>query len=506
MKLIRSSRFLLSPLALVVLLIAVALPPSAFSQNAAPPAPAKPAPPPGPPIGPDRLLVKKDWRWIQGAVFVPTNATNEAQEWDEYDPAINDRELHYASIYGINCVRVFLYYSIYLKKKDALLQEIEDFLARADKYHIKVDFVFFDSCWNNPPDDIGSSSYVYPPPVYGLHNSRWLKGPGNPILNRFYDQNKDSLKSYVQDIVNAHKDDPRIAFWETYNEPAKVPQVSRLMEDAFHWVHDTGTSIPLTATGGGFWGYAFSDFKSWHQYDGKYTITGDEITSLCTECMNRRSESVPGVVSHYKGKVGFIMWEFGIGRDNCRFHWLKKGEQPQTEEPDVPFHGIVFPDGHPWSVDDAKALLGADGFAKAPFFKVQYYRDPLFTDLAKESVTPMIDFDLNGEKGTNVPDSTIKLGDTWSTRWTGMIAAPQAGNYAFTVDGDGSVKVTIADKTVIDKTDGPRAIVTGMATLPAGQPVPVKIEYVHNSGLSSLHVDWSGPGVEKQPLTPQPAG
>ncbi|HZL43230.1 MAG TPA: hypothetical protein VFD66_08105 [Verrucomicrobiae bacterium] len=53
-----------------------------------------------------------DWRWVHGAVFVPTSAVNEAQQWDEYDPVINDRELHCASIYGINCVRVYLHYFI----------------------------------------------------------------------------------------------------------------------------------------------------------------------------------------------------------------------------------------------------------------------------------------------------------------------------------------------------------------------------------------------------------
>jgi hypothetical protein len=111
---------------------------------------------------------------------------NEAQQWDQYNPAINDRELHYASVYGINCVRVFLYYSIYLKKKDDLLKNIEDFLARSDKYHIKVEFVFFDSCWNKPTDDIVNPNFTYPAPIYGVHNSQWLMGPGQSLLNRFY--------------------------------------------------------------------------------------------------------------------------------------------------------------------------------------------------------------------------------------------------------------------------------------------------------------------------------
>jgi hypothetical protein len=91
---------------------------------------------------PAPLSCKADWRWVKGAVFVPTKYVNEAQQWDEYDPVINDRELHYASIYGINCVRVYLHFDIYLKKKEALLKNIEDFLGRGEKYGIRTEFVF----------------------------------------------------------------------------------------------------------------------------------------------------------------------------------------------------------------------------------------------------------------------------------------------------------------------------------------------------------------------------
>ena len=35
---------------------------------------------------PAPLSYKADWRWVKGAVFVPTSAVNEAQQWDEYDP------------------------------------------------------------------------------------------------------------------------------------------------------------------------------------------------------------------------------------------------------------------------------------------------------------------------------------------------------------------------------------------------------------------------------------
>ncbi len=122
--------------------------------------------------------------------------------------------------------------------------------------------------------------------------------------------------------------------------------------------------------------------------------------------MNRSGQTVPGIVEHFKDKTGFIVWEFGIGRDNCRFTWDEKREHPRQDETPKPFHGIVYPDGHPWSIDDVKALLGDEGFSNAPLFAVEYFKDANFTDLAKKSVTPFIDFDLGTERGTGSPDAS----------------------------------------------------------------------------------------------------
>lgn len=446
------------------------------------------------------LTYQADWRWVKGAVFVPTEDVNEAQQWDEYDPAINDRELHYASVYGFNCVRVFLHYDIYLKKKYTLLAEIEDFLIRADKYGIKVEFVFFDDCWNQPDADILSPGYKYPAPIPGVHNSRWIVSPGENIRKN-YDENRASLKAYVQDIVNTHRHDPRIAFWETYNEPNKSEETRRLLQDAYAWIKETGTTIPVTATGHGFAGEPYSDFKSWHEY-GNYDYTG-ATNELCTECMNRQGQSVPGIVEHFKDKTGFILWEFGIGRDNCRFAWGENRQHPRPDEAVKPFHGVVYPDGHPWSVDDVKAIMGEDAFAHAPLFNVQYYRDAAFHDLAKESVTPMIDFDLGTERGTGSPDATAGIPEqNFSIRWTGVIQPAMKGDYTFYADGDNLVKIYVDNKLVVNKTTAARGFVAKKVRMAANWPVGVKIEYVHATGDPALHIYWSGPGLVPTVLTP----
>jgi len=454
-------------------------------------------------VTPAPLSCTSDWRWVKGAVFVPTKCVNQAQQWDEYDPVINDRELRYASTYGINCVRVYLHYFIYLKKKDALLNNIEDFLARADKYGLKTEFVFFDDCWNQPEKEILSPDYRYPAPIAGVHNSRWLESPGQEV-GKHYAEHKDRLKAYVQDIVNAHKTDKRIAFWETYNEPNKSwASTKQLLKDAYDWIHETGTTIPLTATGRDFAGDPYSDFKSWHFYSRDYDKSCGGPNELNTECMRRPAQTARDIVEHYAGKTGFIIWELGIGRDNCRFGWNDKTNSPCKNEPSKPFHGLIYPDGHPWDVEDVKALLGAEGFANAPLFAVEYYKDANFTQLAKKSVTPLIDFDLGTEPGTGSPDASAGVPiENFSGRWTGTILPPTDGNYTFSVDGDNQVKLFVGSELLIDKKTAGRGEVSREIKLTGGQPVEVRIDYVHATGEPSLHIAWSGPGFARQILTP----
>jgi hypothetical protein len=442
----------------------------------------------------------RDWTWVQGAVFVPTNCVNEAQQWDEYDPAVNDRELRQASAYGINVVRVYLHYYVYLKKKDALLASIADFLGRADKYGIKTEFVFFDDCWNQPPEELLSSGYRYPAPLRGVHNSQWLVCPGEQV-RAHYDQHRQRLKAYVQDIVGAHRADPRVVFWEIYNEPTKSDATVRLERDALDWIRETGTLIPTTATGREFSGGPYSDFASWHEYGG-YAVLGDG-RSLCTECMNRKGQDVPGIVEHFRGKVGYIMWEFGIGRDNCRFAWDENREHPRRDETPRPFHGIVYPDGHPWSIADARALLGSDGFARARFFTVTYYRDESFGSVAKTSVTPMIDFDLGDEEGTGSPDASAGVPrEHFSVAYAGAVLAPESGTYTISADGDGRVEVLLDGRRVVSRSAGGRGIATGKIGLEAGRTYPIAVRYAHATGAASLHVSWSGPAFPSRILEP----
>ena len=457
-----------------------------------------------------------DWSWVKGAVFVPTNVVNEIQQWKEYDHEVNDRELSYAHEYGINFVRVYLHNLLWENNSAKLLADFEDFLTLTDKYGIKVEVVFFDDCWDDHP------TYDYDPnisPRYGAHNSRWVEAPGDDyklLYNNADGVVKAKLKAYVEGIVNAHLNDDRIAFWNTYNEPSNgeagiYDQVTKqLMNDSRIWIKELGSEIPVSATAGQFTGASFSDFLTWHPYEADYpktfTSAGRTFTAnastLADECMQRNNQSVPGIVQNYGDNgIGFVMWEFGIGRDNCRFPW-GSDTNPLNYEPEKPFHGVVYPDGHPWSVEDIKALKGTD-FDTLPLFRVQYFNDSTFTALAKNSITPRIDFDLGDETGTGSPDASAGIGkDNFSVRWAGAIKPAATGNYTFYADSDNIAAIYVGGTKVVDKTSNTREEASGNIELTANQQYSVKIEYVHGTGNASLHIKWEGPSLEKTVLLP----
>ncbi|MDB5053707.1 MAG: hypothetical protein JWM44_1757 [Bacilli bacterium] len=439
-----------------------------------------------------------DWSAIKGAVFVPTNAVNYIDMWQTFDTATIDRELGYAQTYGINTIGVYLHYLLWENDKAGYLNKIETFLQIANRHGIKTEFIFFDDCWDHNPQ-LGDQGA----PIPGIHNSRWIESPGDNVKNNYFSTYKPKLKQYVQDVVNAHLNDQRIAFWENMNEPGcgvsgyAMDITQDLMNDARMWVKDTGTSLPQSSV---FSGDKFSDFFSFHPYGSDYPGPyGPNV--LNTESMNRGSQSVPGIVQNYGGRsTGYIMWEFGIGRTNTRFPW---GSPLNAPEPTTPFHGIVYPDGHPWSVNDVVALNGPT--ANMPVYTVDYFNDN-FTTLKKSSITPLIDFDLNTERGTASPDASAGVNETnYSIRWNGDIQPTITGTYTFYANSDNIARIWVNNVQIVNKTTVGRADASGTISLNAIQKAHVTVEYVHGTGSSNMHVTWSGPSLTRQVLRVLPS-
>src|SRR4051812_40481457 len=89
--------------------------------------------------------------WPVGANFIPSSAINELEMWqaDTFDPSTIDRELGYAEGIGMNTMRVFLHNIPWEQDAAGFTKRIGEYLAIADRHHVKTIFVLFDSCWND---------------------------------------------------------------------------------------------------------------------------------------------------------------------------------------------------------------------------------------------------------------------------------------------------------------------------------------------------------------------
>ncbi len=449
--------------------------------------------------------LRTDWSWVRGAVYVRSNAVNAVQMWQDYwaHTALLDHELELASLYGFNMIQAYLHWIVWDHDSTDYLKQIDDFLTRAAKHGLKVNLIFWDDCGSIVP------SLTFAPPVPGRHNSQMMPNPAHSIRDSAAEMlaHRDSFGGYVRSISIRFKDDPRIAFWQLYNEAMGAKErirtsdtdanIKRLLGWTRDWVKATGTNTPVTATGGGFFGPQFSDFPTYHSYSpngGTLPNATGGPEHLCTETLNRPHAGMAACLRDLAGQPnGFVVWELMIGRDNCRYPW---GHPDGLAEPKEPFHGMIYPDGHPWDLNEIKSLLGDKAFTSLQprLFKAEYFTGN-FSELKKTSVVPWIDFDLGDEPGHGSPDASAGINkDHFSIRWTGYLKVSTSGLHTFSVESDGLVLLKINDTSVVHKSTSTEGAAKGQINLESGLTYSVTVEYVHATGPAIHHLRWSGPG------------
>jgi hypothetical protein len=211
--------------------------------------------------------------------------------------------------------------------------------------------------------------------------------------------------------------------------------------------------------------------------------------------------TMSGVASNYGGKSGFLVWELMIGNTNTRFHWGQTVSRPAIAEPATPFQGTIYPDGHPWQTSEIQALTGS-GYNSLPVLNVSYYNNTALGGApVKTSITPAIDFDLNTFRGTNSPDASAGVSATgYGIRWSGFIQSVPPDNagsreeedsFEFFLTSDDVARLWIGSKQIIDKESPGLSTLRASYKLNPNKPVPITIEYTHNSaGPASMHIYW----------------
>jgi hypothetical protein len=292
---------------------------------------------------------------IRGVNYVPSNAVNATQMWQDFDPATIDLELGFAASLGLNSVRVFIQYVVYERDAAGLLERFAAFLDLAGARGLTVMPVLFDDCWL-PEPFLGEQA---PEPRPGVHNPFWQSSPGRRRMSLAF---RPALRRYVEDLLGRFGGDRRIIAWDLYNEPQARDASVALLRDVFAWARDIAPSQPLTAC---WYGTLLSDLTSIHFYvsptrepdEAQRTI--ESATSfgrpvVATEALGRPNhgelhEILPLFEEH---GIGWYLWELMIGADQTRYQWP---HSPPVAD-DVVFQGLLYPDETPYSDDELQLI------------------------------------------------------------------------------------------------------------------------------------------------------
>lgn len=322
--------------------------------------------------------------WLVGCNFSPSTAINQLEMWqaDTFDPATIDRELGWAGELGFTSVRVFLHHLPWQRDAKGFLKRMDQFLALAHKHRIGVMFVLFDSCWDPDPKP---GKQRAPKPC--LHNSGWVQCPGREFMAN--PSRLDELKPFVQGVIGHFRTDPRIDFWDLFNEPDnpndpaylklepanKRDSALALLNKAFAWARAMNPTQPLSS---GVWMGDWADpaklspmeraqldqsdiitFHNYSRLDDARKCVGNlrryNRPIICTEYMARPVGSTfdPNLRFFKDQKVGAYNWGFVSGKTQTIYPW-DSWTKTYTNEPPVWFHDIFRSDGAPY---DAKETL-----------------------------------------------------------------------------------------------------------------------------------------------------
>jgi len=334
--------------------------------------------------------------WLVGSNYLPATAINQLEMWqaESFDPAQIDKEFGWAESLGMNTMRVFLHDLLWQQDSAGFKYRIDQFLAIASRHHIRPIFVLFDSCWD-PYPKLGPQH----PPIPGVHNSGWVQSPGALALKD--SSQEPRLRTYVEGVVGAFANDPRVLAWDVWNEPSntnggayhevelpdKQKRVLELLPKVFDWARSAKPSQPLTS---GLWEgdwsapekldpiarvqFEQSDVLSFHNYswpeDFEQHVRWLEKYHrpiLCTEFMARSVGStfdtiLPIAKRHH---IAAINWGFVAGKSQTYFPW-DSWERPYVlQPPSVWFHDVFRPDGRPYREREAQIIREATGTANA---------------------------------------------------------------------------------------------------------------------------------------------
>jgi hypothetical protein len=316
----------------------------------------------------------KQWGWLRGSDFIPSTAINQLEMWqsETFDTTTIDRELGWAEAIGMNAMRVYLHHLAWQVDSSGFKTRMGQYLDIASKHGISTIFVLFDDCWN-PTYNSGKQ----PEPKLGVHNSGWVRDPGDIIYSD--PTIIPLLERYVKDVLTTFTRDKRILIWDLYNEPGNSNYGNKsmtLLRKAFQWAREVNPSQPLSA---GVWNHSLSELNK-YQLENSDVITYHNYSNdtihracidtlkrygkplICTEYMARKRRSrFDNIMPLLKAEnIAAINWGLVSGKTNTIYAWDDTTHHDGSE-PVLWFHDIFRKDGTPYKLEEVELIKRLTG-------------------------------------------------------------------------------------------------------------------------------------------------
>lgn len=304
-----------------------------------------------------------------------------------FDEQVIEQELGWAqNVVGLNSLRLFLSISQYQTNRDQFYKDFERFLEIAASKGMSVMPVTNATTLHDPDLPV-----THPEPRLdfkpGVIFGGVRSGSGGSVRwDDKWPRLKPVIKDFIQTFLTRYANDKRIILWDLCNEP---PTTERpLVEYLFEWAREANPSQPLSVC----WnGHDLSDVITFHTYmrpglsaPQAAPARVDFLTELqwatawkrpvmCTEWLARPFGSTPQNTLPFFSRYGIGWYSFALvvgGPSQYQYPWDWPIGSPQPKEW---FHGLLYPDGTPYSAEEI--LLIRDFKYQPPprFVKTQSY-------------------------------------------------------------------------------------------------------------------------------------
>ncbi len=261
-----------------------------------------------------------DCSTIRGVNYCYAEFGGHSGMWDNYSPAITERDLGYAQKIGINQIRCFITYQPYQRDPEQYRKNLIHLVRAADQRGIGV------------------------MPVVGYDRQmQTVDAPG--------------LEEWAKFLIDALGKEPGLAFWDVYNEPDYPPTPASVERRTAFARHMAGIFRKLDGKTPVTIGFAYAktmakyvddvDVLVFHNYletleeiradiefakktaaEAHKQVIDDEMG-----CIARANPYDITIAEHMKANIGFYVWELMIVHD------------PATDRGWGNIHGIFYPDG-----------------------------------------------------------------------------------------------------------------------------------------------------------------